>query len=120
MAIYKGQLFVGTMDYSYTVLDSQDLKHIPQKDWVASKDVPPAFSGPEEYGADLWRFPSPESAAVPVSRAGLGNFTNYGFRTMVVDEQSGLYIGTANPANLAQDPLGNPIGGWELIKLSEE
>ncbi len=111
MAIYKNQLFVGTMDYSYLVLDWNNLQ---QENFPVNIPFSPRK---DQYGADLWRFPSPDSAAVLVSRNGLGNYTNYGFRSVVVDEDTGMYLGTANPANIAQDGHGNPIGGWELIRV---
>lgn len=64
-----------------------------------------------EFGADLYRFDSSESPAVPVSIDGMGNPMNYGIRTMISDENA-LYLGTANPMNL------HPDGGWELIELT--
>ncbi len=90
-------LYVGTMDcgnlYGYT--DDTD-------DIVLPADY--------ELGADLYRFDSSQSSAVPVSIDGMGNPMNYGIRTMISDENA-LYLGTANPMNL------NPDGGWELIEL---
>jgi hypothetical protein len=71
-------------------------------------------------GADLMRFDSLDQKAVAVSRDGLGNYLNYGLRTMIADEDT-LYIGTANPMNL--ETLTNdarPEGGWELLKLKIE
>jgi hypothetical protein len=46
----------------------------------------------------------------PYSINGLGNNLNYGIRTLVSDD-TGLYVGTANPINLA------PLGGWELYRI---
>ncbi len=71
-------------------------------------------------GADLMRFDSLDQKAVAVSRDGLGNYLNYGFRTMISADDT-LYIGTANPMNL--ETLTNdarPEGGWELLKLKIE
>ena len=73
-----------------------------------------------ESGADLYRFPSSDTAAICTSGDGLGNLTNYGFRTMAADDDSGLYIGTANPANIAQDAYGNAVGGWKLIRVEKQ
>jgi hypothetical protein len=74
------------------------------------------FSPGNALGADLFRFRDLNSAAEPVSLDGFGNFFNYGFRTLLSDEDGkdgdhALYIGTANPFNLA------PEGGWELWRL---
>ncbi|MDA8139566.1 MAG: hypothetical protein M0036_13030 [Desulfobacteraceae bacterium] len=118
MAIYKNQLFVGTMDNSYLWLDWTHLV----TDWFNGQNINiPALLTPDqgEFGGDLWRFPSTSAAAVNMTRDGYGNFANYGFRTAIADG-TGLYLGTANPANVAQDSNGNPIGGWELIQVKQE
>jgi hypothetical protein len=48
----------------------------------------------------------------------VGNYTNYGIRNMVSDE-SGVYLGMANPMNLLTDLSDDkPEGGWELLHLS--
>ena len=121
MAVYANQLFVGTMDHSYLWLDWDSLQqHYIYGDYVTipTIQIPYIYTiSEEEYGADLWRFPSTSSAAERVSRDGLGNFTNYGFRSSVTDEATGLYIGTANPASLHTDYYGKNIGGWELIRV---
>lgn len=92
MAVYGDQLFLGTFEN-------------PDEDNV---DNP--------LGADLFRFSDLTSPAEPVTLDGFGNFTNYGFRNLLSDQDKqdgddGLYIGTANPYNLA------PQGGWELWRL---
>ncbi len=81
----------------------------------------PVFSNtpdsPLAYGADLMRFDDLEQKALAVSRDGIGNFLNYGIRTMIGKGDT-LYIGTANPMNL--ESLTNdsrPEGGWELLKI---
>jgi hypothetical protein len=96
MRVYNSALYVGTMDHSY-LLSGGDSDPEPILDTTA-------------YGADLYRFDSAFSAALPVSLDGMGNYLNYGIRTMITDNTA-LYLGTANPMNL------NPDGGWELIKL---
>ncbi|MDA8141820.1 MAG: hypothetical protein M0036_24505 [Desulfobacteraceae bacterium] len=116
MAVYKNQLFVGTMDFSYLILDWNNL----QNEYTGGNYIPiPWFFYPDssEFGADLWRFPSASSAAVRVSRDGLGNYTNYGFRNSIADDATGLYLGTANPANIAANSDGSLKGGWELRRL---
>jgi hypothetical protein len=65
----------------------------------------------------LWTFASRQAPAIPVNVSGLGNFTNYGVRTMVSTKDA-LYLGTANPMNLLTDETDSmPEGGWELIRL---
>lgn len=117
MAEFRGQLYVGTFDWSFLlgglarflatslgVGESAVLNELP----------PPAF-----VGADLWRFQGARSRALPESLGGVGNAYNYGVRTMVAAPDV-LYVGTANPINLATDPDdGRPDGGWELLALTE-
>jgi hypothetical protein len=96
MQVYNNQLFVGTLDISpvATRLDPND-------------------------GADLWCFPTPNEEAKPVSTRGIGNYANYGVRTILSDSNS-LYLGMANPLNLltaTNDLL--PEGGWELVRLTQ-
>jgi hypothetical protein len=106
MAAYDGQLFVGTMDHSY-------LNFLGYEGWSQAGERTPR---PSDFGADLYRFPSSHEPAVPESLNGVGNFTNYGIRTMVSDDA--LYIGTANPMNRLTDPNDDlPEGGWELLRL---
>jgi hypothetical protein len=94
MDIYNDALFVGTMDYSFLPLKAD-----------------------AEWGADLMQFPSAAEPASAVSRTGVGNFANYGIRTMAVVGDT-LYLGSANPMNLMTDPDDAwPEGGWELIRL---
>ncbi len=117
MAVYKDKLYVGTMDHSYLWKDWRNLQssalgfniYLPW--WMDSDD--------SEFGADLWRFDNTSSAAKRISRDGLDNYTNYGFRSIVADDETGLYLGTANPANLYHGSNGKR-GGWELIRYVEE
>lgn len=116
MAVYKDQLWVGTMDHSYLWTDFENLQNIYlggtyiYVPWWWSPDT-------SDYGADIWRFPSTSSSAVRFTKNGLGNYTNYGFRTVLVDD-TGLYYGTANPANIAQWDDGSLKGGWELWRIT--
>lgn len=112
MEVYRNKLFVGTMDFLYLIRAGLDLGN--------------GFEFPKEFlemtnhfeGADLWSFNSAKSAATPVSLDGVGNYTNYGIRTMV-SAKEGLYLGSANPMNLLTDPESPvPLGGWELMKLT--
>jgi hypothetical protein len=65
-----------------------------------------------EAGADLYSFTAAHQAAVKEDGNGLGNKYNYGFRTMLPGLPNKLYIGTANPFNLATE------GGWELLEVT--
>jgi hypothetical protein len=110
MDFYHGRLFVGTMDWSFLL--SQGLETF------AGVTIPPSIQKLAQhfYGADLYNFVSLDYPAIPVSLSGVGNYTNYGIRTMVSDDF--LYLGTANPMNILTNPTGDkPLGGWELRKL---
>lgn len=116
MVIGADGLYVGTMDWSF-MLD-QFVRSLALTLGVPDEDVldqlPPAPTG----GADLYRFPDADTAAVPESLTGVGNQANYGVRTSVALGDD-LYLGTANAMNLLTDPDDAlPDGGWELLKLS--
>jgi hypothetical protein len=106
MAVFQGQLYVGTMDFSYL---AQSAPGVPSTVVTYAAGY---------YGADLWTFTNTTSAATLVSGNGMGNDTSYGIRTMVADDAGGnLWLGMANPMNLRADFSDNP-GGWKLIDLS--
>jgi hypothetical protein len=109
MEVFDDRLFVGTMDFLYLgAAGIRDMFNFPD---VLTRTFE------RFYGADLWAFPSRRAPAAPVSMSGVGNFTNYGIRTMVTTPDA-LYLGTANPMNLLTDPDDEmPDGGWELIRL---
>lgn len=77
-------------------------------------------------GAGRWRTPyqwsreagrSALRAAVAERIEGVGNYANYGIRTMVSDDA--LYLGSANPMNLMTDRSDDrPEGGRELLRLT--
>ena len=120
MAGYNGKLYVGTFDWSYVLVD------------LIAQLVPPMAGDPGDlisivaelsqgfgqnitYGADLWSF-SGNGPATAESQFGVGNYLNYGIRTMVATGGS-LYLGTANPMNLRTDLNNPPLGGFELLGL---
>lgn len=116
MEVYRGDLFVGTMDWSYLfrgmlqVLADQAGVEMPEID----VSVPFQF-----FGADLFRFRDPLLPASAESIDGVGNYSSYGIRTMVTTGVD-LYLGMANPMNLLTDPDDDlPEGGWELLRLSK-
>ena len=114
MAVSGGKLFVGTMDWSYLLHDL-----LPEPQDAAAVSRAAAGPDPEQYGGDLWMFPSPDSPATAVSTNGVGNNLNYGVRNMIV-HGDGLYLGMANPMNLRTDTTDDiPEGGWELISMTK-
>lgn len=111
MSVYDNRLWVGTMDWSWLLVDGL-------ASTIADLDVPDVNLPPlPVLGADLWYFPSANSPAFPESISGVGNPSSYGVRT-VLSDASGFYLGMANPMNLLTDPNAGPVGGWELIKLT--
>lgn len=67
-----------------------------------------------ERGGDLYVMPCPYCKVEWVTKNGMGNPLNYGFRNMIASytQEGLLWLGTANPSGL------NPEGGYELIKLT--
>lgn len=115
MDTYEEQLFVGTMDWSY--LGSDLLELVLEPIISGTLEITIELPPPIGAGADLFRFPAPDTIALPESIEGVGNYSNYGVRTMIADDK--LYLGMANPMNLLTDPSDNvPEGGWELLSLS--
>lgn len=119
MGVYGDKLYVGTMDWSY--LASQTWPAIAGQFGLPS-DTPNPLDDIATYGADLFRFPSTTAAATALYTDGVGNYLSYGLRNMLPVEDAtsannGLYLGMANPENLATSS-GIPKGGWELIKLT--
>ncbi len=125
MATYDKKLYIGTFDWSYLL--AQGLAGMFMEELVSQGKLRPGdaemiqnylvrFHG-QRYGADLFKVVSSVVSALPESLGGVGNYTNYGVRTMFSDA-TGLYLGMANPMNLLTDPDDNlPEGGWELIRL---
>lgn len=106
--VHKGRLYFGTFDVNALS------KIGTAVDLAASGGNPPATDG-----ADVWRFDNHTSPAVAVTRNGFGNTARHGIRNMV-STPFGLFMGTANSANLLTDRTDNlPDGGWELLKLVE-
>ncbi len=103
MGVFGGQLYLGTLDFSYM---------------TDSTPPPPGDPPNPNWGGDLLRFPTPDSAALVESADGLGNYSSYGVRQLLVRPDA-IYAGMANPANLLTDLTDDvPEGGWELWKLT--
>lgn len=113
MTVHDNQLFIGTFDWSSSLIERKKFP-MPMKGWpleLLEMEFP-------EYveGADLFRISSAQTPAVPEDLEGIGNYFNYGIRTMLSDDA--LYLGMANPRNLLTDTTDQlPEGGWELIQL---
>jgi hypothetical protein len=130
MGVYRKQLYVGTFDWSYLLLDAPTAL-LQQMGIADLQNGPLSIDGLtnsfafqyvsqviQNYllGADLWKFTSSKDPAVPESLTGVINNLNYGLRTMVTDG-SGMYLGTADPMNLKVSPPSTQQGGWELLQL---
>ncbi|GAA3732361.1 hypothetical protein GCM10022225_12990 [Plantactinospora mayteni] len=110
MLVAGGSLYIGTMDWSYLVKDLPVELRSAVEGGLGAVD-------PASYGGDLWEFDGTNGPAKPVDTSGVGNYLNYGIRTMVVDGPA-VYLGMANPMNLRTDRSDDiPEGGWELIRL---
>jgi hypothetical protein len=109
MQVYRDELYVVTMDWSFVASEV-----------LASGGggfpAPPVPIDPDNFGADLWRFPSADEPAVLESQTGFGNFLNYGGRVLLADDAY-LYIGSANAMNLRAGADDEFKGGWELLKF---
>jgi hypothetical protein len=110
MLVHNNRLFVGIGDQSYLTYDRAEiLGQNPVLLWILLSPY---------FGGDLWRFEDADTPAVPEDLHGLGNYTNWGVRTLIADGDT-IYAGTANPMSLLTDPTDNiPEGGWELLRLT--
>ena len=110
MQVFKGDLYIGTMDWS--LLE----KTMNPEYYAYLESIGKKSNG---LGADLWRIPAgTTTGAVAVDLTGQGNIGNCGIRTIASDNNN-LYLGSANVLNLSTDPSDNmPNGGWELIKMT--
>ncbi len=113
MQAYNGELFFGTFDWSYLLFELLF-------DQYGSIIPPQIIANSRSFeGADLLRLHSSSDMPASVSLNGMGNYSNYGIRTMI-PLGTYMYLGTANPFNLLTDPINDPYGvtgGWELIRF---
>ena len=126
MIAVDDKIFVGTMDWSYLVKDLavatatteyQKFVRGALADTIVLGNNAVSLNN---YGGDLWMFPSTTAKAQPVNVAGLGNYLNYGVRNMIPDGAGGLYLGMANPMNRRTSLTDVvPEGGWELLKMTK-
>jgi hypothetical protein len=115
MAVHRGDLFVGTFDWSQ--LARAMIETIAGAPEARAQFAPVQLAlldrfgtGLPREGGDLIRISGGDVKAE--SATGLGNDRNYGIRNLLVGNDGALYAGMANPMNL------DPKGGWELIRLS--
>jgi len=107
MQVYRDELYVVTMDWSFVASEFLASGGFP---------APPIEIDPDNFGSDLWRFPSADEPAILESQDGFGNFLNYGGRVLLADDAY-LYIGSANAMNLRAGVDDEFKGGWELLKF---
>lgn len=130
MSVNRGELYVGTFDQSYLI--SSLLRELLAGARPSGMVEPAALQAmlrefelpadgsdlPWQYGADLYKFTDSTSRADEVFIDGGGNRYSYGIRTIVEDDENGLYLGMANPMNLEVNPTGDPQGGWQLLQVA--
>jgi hypothetical protein len=109
MQTYNNELFIGTFNWDDLLFEEFFYQY--------GQNIPPQIiNAARSYeGADLLRLHSSSSTPVFLSLNGMGNFSNYGIRTMI-PVNNYLFLGTANPFNLLTTP-GGEYGGWELLQL---
>jgi hypothetical protein len=132
--VHNGRLWMGTMDWSYLIYDGVqaliqflaannvpfDLSFLPQAVQNYLACLVNADETATIFGGDLYYFLAGDRPAFPESIAGVGNYTNYGVRSMT-SAPSGLFLGMANPMNLLTDTTDDlPEGGWEVIRLVDK
>jgi hypothetical protein len=127
MIAVDNKIFVGTMDWSYLVKDLAQATAPTEYDKFIRGVLADAIVASNNllslnnYGGDIWMFPSTTAPAQQVNVSGLGNTLNYGIRNMIPDGAGGLYLGMANPMNLRTNLSDTvPEGGWELIKMTKK
>ena len=77
--------------------------------------IPPDPGNRRGYGTGIWRFDDEDAAALPEDVKGLGNFLNYGSRSiLLLDGTSDVILGTANLMSIEQDRR------WELRRFSPQ
>ena len=126
MTVVDNKLFVGTMDWSYLVKGvlaggkSAPVNAASRKAMSNPAVLDASSIKANQFGGDLWMFPSSTAKAQAVNTSGLGNYLNYGIRNMIPNGSGGLYLGMANPMNLRTNPKDRvPEGGWELLEMTK-
>jgi hypothetical protein len=106
--VHDNKLYIGTFDISTASRVDE---------WLRDPAHDPEINN-DSVGADIWCFPSPGVAPVPLDNYGAGNPSNHGIRN-IESTPNGLFLGSSNIAGFLQNPPdGLPSGGWELIKVN--
>ena len=122
-SVYQNRLFFGVLDLSYQDAESAYASANPSATPAQIFQAVGAQAQSQGYGADLWRFDSPNGPAKAESLTGVGNYLNYGVRNMIADACN-LYVGIAGAMNLRTqaftqpDGTSTPIGGLEFRVLT--
>jgi hypothetical protein len=115
MTVWQNKLWLGTMNWAYVLNETAPLVEEALGMKPGSINFQTLGVGTViPYGANLAYFSSAWSPARMDDRTGVGNWLNYGIRNMLPVGDT-LYLGTANPMNLATS--GTFQGGWELRQL---
>jgi len=115
---YKGYLLIGTYDASLVWADIFNITNITQQMYEFYNSDLDGWLYPE-YGGDLFVFNFTNNTIQPgeyISLSALDNFIAYGIRNIKTSPENlydDVYIGTANPFNIAP----NNTGGWELYQF---
>ena len=115
MTVWQNKLWLGTMNWAYVLNETAPL--VEQALGMSPGSINFQTLGVGTvipYGANLAYFSSANTPALMDDRKGVGNWLNYGIRNMLPVGNT-LYLGTANPMNLATS--GTFQGGWELRQL---
>lgn len=108
LAQYQDRLYIGTLDARILYAGSSTWNKGITEGWL------PAFTSP--LGSDLFSLGT-TGAAVLHNGDGFGNPYSYGIRNML-GNASGLWVGEANPFNLAFPSPTGDLGGWKLFRVN--
>jgi hypothetical protein len=114
-SVYQNRLFFGVLDNSYSNAEGAYASANPSATPAQIFQAVGQQAQSQGYGADLWRFDSPNGPAKAESLTGVGNYLNYGVRNMIADACN-LYLGMAGAMNLRTS--GTPQGGLEFRVLT--
>ncbi len=108
--VYNGKLFIGTMDYSGGLVDYVE-NAPPHSDQQIDANYRVAKEQGFMPGGDLLVFEHPNEQPIIITRSGLDNIDNNGFRNFVTVNNT-LYAGTSSEANIG------PHAGYSFYVLN--
>jgi hypothetical protein len=79
-SVYQNRLFFGVLDNSYSNAEGAYASANPSATPAQIFQAVGQQAQSQGYGADLWRFDSPNGPAKAESLTGVGNYLNYGVR----------------------------------------